>query len=81
MSMSFSSDADQRFFELLGLALTLGGTLTERIETLIEYVRLNVLDDYEAVLLSQDQFDFEAQQLRLGQLKGAIRADIDASSY
>jgi DNA-binding CsgD family transcriptional regulator len=40
-----------------------------------------MLDSCEAVFVSQDQFDFEAQRLRLGELKGAVRPDIDASIY
>ncbi|QDV76790.1 response regulator transcription factor [Botrimarina mediterranea] len=79
--MSFSFGADQRFVDLLALALTLDGTLEERVLAVLEYVRRRLLGDCEAVLLSQDRFDFEAQRLRLGDLKGAVRSDIDASIY
>lgn len=73
--------ADDHFIELLGLALKLEGTIEQRIKTLLEYVRVHVLDDCEAVFVSQDQFDFDARRLHLGQPQGAVRADIDASIY
>jgi DNA-binding CsgD family transcriptional regulator len=73
--------ADLRFAEILGLALTLDGTPAERLGVLLDYVRVQVLDDCEAVFVSQDQFDFEARRLHLGQPQGAVRADIDASIY
>lgn len=72
---------DDRFLDLLGLAIKHEGTLAERVKALLEYVRVHVLDDCEAVLLSQDQFDFEAQRLRLGQPEGAVRNDVNASIY
>lgn len=78
--MSSSCSDDEQFSELLGLAL-LEGTIEERTVAVLNYVRVNVLDDCEAVLLSRDQFDFEAQRLRLGKIKGAVRAGIDASIY
>ncbi|QDV72246.1 response regulator transcription factor [Botrimarina mediterranea] len=79
--MSFSFGADQRFVDLLALALTLDGTLEERVLAVLEHVRRRLLDDCEAVLVSQDQFDFDARHLILGLPVGAVRADIDASIY
>lgn len=73
--------ANQHLAELLGLALTLEGPLEDRLQTLLEYARFSVLDNAEAVFVSQDHFDFDAKQLRLGELKGAVRADVDASIY
>jgi DNA-binding CsgD family transcriptional regulator len=67
--------------ELLELALTLDGTIEERIMTLLDYVRVHVLDDCEAIFTSKDHFDFEARRLLLGQLTGSVRADIDTSIY
>jgi DNA-binding CsgD family transcriptional regulator len=77
--MTFS--ADSRFTKLLGLALSLEGTAEERIKTLLDYVRVHVLDDCEAIFTSKDQFDFDARHLRLGQPTGSVRADIDAAIY
>lgn len=79
--MATSSLDNQRFVDLLGLALKLDGPPTVRLKTVLDYVRVHVLDDCEAVFVSQDQFDFEARRLHLGQPVGAVRADIDASVY
>lgn len=79
--MATSSRDDQHFADLLGLALKLDGSPAVRLEAVLDFVRVKVLEDCEAVFVSQDRFDFEAHRLHLGQPVGAVRADIDASIY